>query len=62
MADKLTAAIKGKQLIITIDLNDPPTPSGSGKTTVLASSRGNQPTSLTHDGKPVIVGVNAYVK
>lgn len=58
----LTAAIKGNHLIITIDLNDPPRPSASGKTTVLASSNGNQPTNLIHDGKPVIVGVNAYVK
>lgn len=58
----LTAQIKGKQLIITLDLYDPPKPSASGKTTVIASSNGNQPTSLIHDGKPVIVGVNAYVK
>ncbi len=58
----LTAVIKGKQLIITIDLFDPPRPSSSGKTTVLASSMGNQPTTLSHEGKPVIVGVNAYVK
>lgn len=58
----LTATIKGKQLIITIDLNDPPQPSKSGKTTVLASSGGNQPTTASYDGKPVIVGLNAYVK
>lgn len=58
----LTAAIKGKQLIITIDLNDPPRPSASGKTTVIASSNGNQATSLIYDGKPVVIGVNAYVK
>ncbi len=58
----LTATIKGKQLIITIDLNDPPRPSTSGKTTVLASSNGNQPTAAIYEGKPVIVGLNAYVK
>lgn len=58
----LTATIKNKQLVITIDLNDPPTPSKSGKTTVLASSNGNQPTTASFEGKPVIVGLNAYVK
>lgn len=58
----LNAAIKGKQLIITIDLNDPPRPSASGKTTVIASSNGNVTTTLLHNDKPVIVGVNAYVK
>lgn len=58
----LTATIKNKQLIVTIDLNDPPRPSASGKTTVLASSGGNQPTTANYEGKPVIVGLNAYVK
>lgn len=58
----LTAVIKSKQLIITIDLNDPPRPSASGKTTVLASSNGNIATSLVYQDKPVVIGVNAYVK
>jgi len=58
----LNATIKGKQLIITIDLNDPPQPSKSGKSIVLASSNGNQPTTASYEGKPVIVGLNAYVK
>lgn len=58
----MTAEIKGKQLVIKIDLNDPPVPSKSGKTTVLASSNGNQPTTASYDGKVVVVGLNAYVK
>ncbi len=37
-------------------------PSASGKTTVIASTNGNQPTALQVDGKPVIVGLNAYIK
>lgn len=37
-------------------------PSASGKTTVVASSNGNIATSVVIDGKPVIVGVNAYIK
>jgi len=57
----MTAEIRGKQLIITLDLQDPK-PSATGKTLVVASSRGNQPTTATINGKPVIVGVNAYIK
>jgi hypothetical protein len=37
-------------------------PSSTGKTLVVASSHGNQPTTATIDGKPVIVGVNAYIR
>jgi len=57
----MTAEIRGKQLIITLDLQDPK-PSATGKTLVVASSRGNQPTTATINSKPVIVGVNAYIK
>jgi len=28
----------------------------------VASSRGNQPTTATVDGKPVIIGFNAYIR
>ena len=38
-----------------------PTPSQSGKTLIVASSRGNKETAVTVDGKPVYVSVNAYV-
>ena len=54
--------VKNNKLIITIDMNAKPTPSASGKTLVVASSHGNQQTSVMIDGKPVIVGVNAYVR
>ena len=53
--------IKGKEMIITVDLQTP-APSASGKTLVVASSHGNQPTTATIDGKPVIIGFNAYIK
>ena len=36
--------------------------SASGKTLVLASSRGNVDAEGQHDGKTVKVGFNAYVK
>lgn len=36
--------------------------SASGKTRVVASTRGNIQAEGLHNGKPVIVGVNAYQK
>ena len=57
----MKAEIKGNELIITVELQKP-TPSASGKTLVVASSHGNQITTATIDGKPVIVGLNAYIK
>ena len=53
--------VKGNQLIITVDLQTP-APSASGKTLVVASSHGNQATTAIIDGKPVVVGFNAYIK
>lgn len=53
--------IRDNKLCIEIDL-DKPTPSSSGKTLVVASTRGNVETTAEVDGKPVILGVNAYIK
>jgi len=39
-----------------------PTPSASGKTLVVASTRGNAVTDVMVDGKPVTIGLNAYIK
>jgi hypothetical protein len=50
-----------KFLVVEIEMT-PPTPSASGKTYSVASSHGNMPTTATVDGKPVIVGLNAYIK
>ena len=55
------AEIKDGQLVITINLN-PPRPSASGKTLVVASTGGNVATSATIDGKPITIGLNAYIK
>jgi hypothetical protein len=60
-AKKLTASIEGDFLVIRVPLNATPTPSSSGKTLVIASSHGNKQTELEIDGKPVFLGVNAYV-
>ena len=58
----VTAAIKGKKLIIEVDMEDSPKPSSSGKTKIVASSHGNQTTTVLVEGKPIVIGVNAYIK
>jgi len=52
---------KDNKLLIEIDIQDPITPSGSGKMLTVASSRGNKATDISIDGKTLIVGVNAYI-
>ena len=58
---KLTAAIEGDYLVIKVPLNPTPVRSATGKTMVVASSHGNKETEVQVQGKPVFVGVNAYV-
>lgn len=58
---KMEVKIIDGKLIITIELQKP-TPSASGKTLVVATSHGNVVTDCIIDGKPVVVGLNAYVK
>jgi hypothetical protein len=53
--------IRDNKLCIEIDL-EKPTPSSSGKTLVVASTRGNAVTDVMVDGKPVTIGLNAYIK
>lgn len=53
--------IENGMLIITIPLQTP-TPSASMKTLVVASTHGNKETNLLIDGKPVVIGVNAYIR
>jgi len=57
----MTVEIKGNKLCIEIDL-EKPTPSASGKTLVVASTRGNAVTTAMVDGKPITIGLNAYIK
>ena len=52
---------EAKTLTPVLDLQDP-TPSASGKTLVIATTHGNVPSDMQIDGKPVIVGVNAYIR
>jgi hypothetical protein len=63
---QLTAKIVGKGkdqvLVLEIPMN-PPRDSGSGKTTVVATTGGNQVTECEYPGLgPIVVGVNAYVR
>ena len=55
---KVTLNEKAGTLTVVLPLT--PGPSKSGKSLVIASTRGNQTTPATFDGKPVTLGVNAY--
>ncbi len=57
----MNAEIKGNNLVITIPMQEP-TPSASGKTLVVATTHGNTVTNATVKGKPVTIGLNAYIK
>jgi len=57
----MKTTIKDNVLHIEIPLHAP-RPSATGKTLTVASTKGNQPTEARIDGKPVIVGINAYIK
>ena len=58
----MNVKIKDNKLYIEIDIENPLVPSASGKTMVVASSRGNKETTAMVDGKPVTIGLNAYIK
>lgn len=60
MADDLTVTREGDTLVIRIPIKTP-APSASGKTLVVASTRGNQKTAIQVEGKDLYLGVNAYV-
>jgi hypothetical protein len=57
----MTAKIVGNKLVIEIPLNPVPVPSTSGKNLVVASTHGNKVTEAQIDGKPVTVGLSAYI-
>ncbi len=57
----LEAKIEGNKLHIIIDTQTP-APSASGKTLVVASSHGNVTTTCVVNGKPLTIGLNAYIK
>ena len=58
----MNAKIENGELIVRIPVNDPPTPSKSGKSMIVATSGGNMATTLVVNGKSVTIGLNAYFK
>lgn len=56
----MKATVKGTTLILEIPISKKP--SASGKSIVIATTGGNKESELQIDGKPVIIGVNAYIK
>lgn len=59
---QLTASIEDGFLVIKVPMNPTPVRSATGKTLVVASSHGNRETECEVEGRPVIVGVNAYIR
>ena len=51
--------IKGNTVVITLPIEE--NVSKSGKSLVIGSSGGNKATTAIYNGKPIYVGVNAYI-
>jgi len=60
MNDGMKVRIEKNVLYIEMTLGQPRA-SMSGKTIVIASTQGNHATACVVDGKPLIVGLNAYI-
>lgn len=59
----MSAKLEKGKLVITIDAITENMPaSASGKSRVVATTNGNVTTSVIVDGKPVVIGLNAYIK
>ena len=61
IGDIMKIEINDGKVIVTMTMTEP-TPSASGKTLSVASSKGNKVTTAMVDGKPVTIGLNAYIK
>lgn len=57
----MEATIEKGILIIRIPVEATPAPSASGKTLVVASTRGNVQTAVKVNGKNLTIGLNAYI-
>ncbi len=58
----MDAKIEGQFLVVRVPLLPPNTSSKSGKTISVATTNGNHATTCQVNGKPLIVGLNAYIK
>jgi hypothetical protein len=56
----MIVTVEKNELIVRIPLQSP-APSASGKTLIVASSRGNVKTATMVEGKPLTVSINAYI-
>jgi len=54
--------VKGKKLILEMDLEQRHGPSKSRKTTIVASSEGNQLIDFTSKDEEMFLGLNLYTK
>ena len=61
MGVAVTIDEKARTLTVVVDLQEP-TRSASGKTLVVASTHGNVVTTATVQGRPVTLGLNAYIR
>lgn len=52
--------IKGNELVITMPFDKKGTISGSQKSDVHSSTNGNKDTGVKVNGKPLMLGLNAY--
>lgn len=57
----MKAKIRNGRLIVSVPMQEPTPSKSSGKTLVVASSRGPQESSVLVEGKPVYVNLNAYI-
>ena len=62
MSSKVVCVVDEKKGTLTITLPLEPKKSASGKSTVIASTRGNMAVDAKYKGETVTIGVTAYVK
>ena len=62
MAKETVQIVHNGKVVGQFDVNETPTPSATGKSLTVASSRGNQPIDMQVNGKQVICGLNLYIK
>jgi len=54
--------IQGDSLVITIPIRKPATASKTGKSRIVATTSGNTVTNLLVEGKPLKIGLNAFIE
>ena len=57
----MKVTIENNELVIRIPVENPPRPSKSGKSLIVASSSGNVTTSCMVEGRPLVAGLNCYI-